>query len=314
MKFVKKLLSSFAQWFDTSKRNVIIRPEHATSKLKQIDWLRVTPFILMHVVCLAVFWVGFSWTALLIACVMYALRIFAIGGFYHRYFSHRTFETTRLAQFIFAILGASAVQRGPIWWAAHHRQHHVVSDQPEDAHSPVQHGFFWSHMGWFMSRQHFHANLERVKDWLKFPELRFLDRYDVLVPVLVAISLFILGQLLAVYAPGLNTNGWQLLIWGFFISTIAVFHATACINSLTHVFGKKRYPTKDESRNSWLLALLTFGEGWHNNHHYYPASTRQGFFWWEIDLTYYCLKLLSLLGIIWDLKPVPKHIKQGVNQ
>jgi stearoyl-CoA desaturase (delta-9 desaturase) len=265
----------------------------------------------MHAACLAVIWVGFSWAALAVTLGLYGVRMFAITGFYHRYFSHRTFKTSRAGQFMFGLLGASAVQRGPIWWAAHHRHHHVHSDKSEDLHSPVQHGFLWSHMGWFMSHKHDLADLSRVKDLLKYPELRFLDRYDIAVPTLLGVGVFLLGLLLKHVAPGWHTSGWQMLVWGFFISTVAVYHGTYTINSLSHVFGRQRYKTGDSSRNNVWLALITLGEGWHNNHHHYPASTRQGFYWWEFDVTFYVLKLLSYLGLIWDLKPVPAAIREG---
>jgi stearoyl-CoA desaturase (Delta-9 desaturase) len=299
------------RWFDNGRLGS--RPETTPPKGgdRSIDWIRVTPFLLMHAACLAVIWVGFSWVALAASGALYLIRMFAITGFYHRYFSHRTFKTSRAGQFIFGLLGATAVQRGPIWWAAHHRHHHVHSDKPEDVHSPVQNGLFWSHMGWFMSHKHFAADTSRVKDLLKYPELRFLDRYDIAVPALLAVGVFLLGALLKAFAPGLGTNGWQMLVWGFFVSTVAVNHATYTINSLSHVFGRQRYKTGDGSRNNPWLALITLGEGWHNNHHHYPASVRQGFYWWEFDITFYMLKLMSFLGVIWDLKPVPLAVREG---
>lgn len=267
------------------------------------------PFLLMHVACLAVIWVGFSWIALDVAVALYLVRMFAITGFYHRYFCHRTFRTSRAAQFIFGALGTSALQRGPIWWAAHHRHHHTYSDTPEDMHSPRQQGFLWSHMGWFMSRRHWVADISRVRDLLKYPELRLLDRFDVVVPSLLGAAVFSLGMLLKHHAPGLHTGGWQMLVWGFFISTVAVYHGTYTINSLSHVFGRQRYATGDSSRNNVWLALVTLGEGWHNNHHHYPGSVRQGFYWWEFDITYYLLRVMALLGIIRDLKAVPITVR-----
>jgi stearoyl-CoA desaturase (Delta-9 desaturase) len=241
----------------------------------------------------------------IVTLTLYVVRMFAVTGFYHRYFSHRAFKTSRFGQFVFAVLAASAVQRGPIWWAAHHRHHHAYSDQPEDVHSPRQRGFIWSHAGWFLSKRHFAPDLSRVRDLLHYPELRLIDRYDVLVPIALAATLWLMGRALEIWAPQLETSGWQLLVWGFFVSTVVCYHATYTINSLCHRFGRRRFATSDDSRNNFWLALLTFGEGWHNNHHHYPASARQGFYWWEIDLTYYGLKLLEALGIIWDLKPVP---------
>jgi len=299
-------LARLIQWFDAGKVNTVPESPEADNA---IDLLRIIPYIFLHLACLGVFWVGCSTTAVVTALLLYALRVFAITGFYHRYFSHRTFKTSRVAQFVFAVLGASSAERGPIWWAAHHRDHHRYSDQPEDAHSPKQHGFWWSHMLWFLSNQNVKTKFDCVPDLVKFPELMFLDRFDKLVPVALAILLFFLGHLLAIYNPALGTNGLQMLFWGFFISTIAVMHATFSINSLTHCFGSRRYPTKDDSRNNFWLALLTFGEGWHNNHHHFPGSVHQGFYWWEIDITYYVLRLLAALGIIWDLRKVPMEIR-----
>lgn len=275
-----------------------------------IDWLRTIPFLLVNLGCLLVFFVGFSWTAFITALVLYFVRLFSIGAFYHRYFSHKTYQTNRFWQFIFAIVAASSAQRGPLWWASHHRQHHMVSDQKEDAHSPVQHGFWWSHVGWFLSKKHYFYNPDRVRDLAKFPELVFLERYDSLVPAFLFISLFVAGLILYFVAPELGTGPGQFLVWGFCISTIALFHTTVSINSLSHVFGKQRFVTTDQSRNNLWLALLTLGEGWHNNHHHYPATARQGFYWWEIDITYYILKLFEKLGIIWNVKNVPKSVLQ----
>jgi len=277
----------------------------AAANLDRVEWSRIIPFILMHVACLAVIWVGISWIAVIVALVAYGVRMFAITGLYHRYFSHRTFKTSRLGQFIFGLLGASAVQRGPIWWAAHHRHHHAHSDQDGDIHSPKQVGFWRAHMGWFLSRRGFTPDMKYVRDLLKFRELRWLDRFDMAIPTLLGVGMFFLGMLLERVAPQLGTNGWQMLVWGFFISTVVCYHATYTINSLSHVFGRQRYRTGDTSRNNWFLALITLGEGWHNNHHHYPNTVRQGFYWWEIDVSYYILKVLSWFGIIWDLKPVP---------
>ena len=277
---------------------------------EKIDWVRAIPFLLMHLACLGVFFVGWSWLAVSIAVMLYALRVFTLTGWYHRYFSHRSFKTWRIVQFIFAAIGTSAVQRGPLWWAAHHRHHHIHSDDPEDLHSPRQKGIFWAHMGWFLTPKAEKTNFKIIPDFAKYPELRFLDRYDLLVPVLLAVSLFAFGELVAWGAPESGVTGMQLLFWGFFVSTIAVYHVTYLVNSATHIIGSRRYQTKDDSKNSLIVALLTFGEGWHNNHHYYPNSTRQGFFWWEIDISYYTLRFMSMLGLVWNLKEVPKRVLQ----
>jgi len=272
---------------------------------------RYLPFLLMNLACLGVLWVGYNWTALWVSLWLYAIRLFAITGFYHRFFSHCAFNTSRGLQLIFAVIGTASVQRGPLWWAANHRYHHQHSDISDDVHSPLQHGLFWSHIGWFTLKANNVTRLELVHDFAKFPELRFLDRFDSAVPLLLAGILYITGQMLEQIAPGLETNGFQMLVWGFFVSTVALSHTTFTINSLAHRFGSVRYPTGDESRNNFALALLTWGEGWHNNHHHYPSSARQGFYWWEIDITYYVLVLFSWVGLVWDLKPVPARVLEA---
>jgi stearoyl-CoA desaturase (delta-9 desaturase) len=289
------------QWFDN---------EAVEGGPPGIDWLRVMPFLALHVASLAVLWVGFSPVALLAAVMMYAIRMFAITAFYHRYFSHRAFKTSRWLQFAFALIAATATQRGPLWWASHHRNHHRHSDSAEDAHSP-QRGFWWSHLGWFLDSANFPPRKELIRDFSCYRELRFLDRYDFLAPILAAVTLFALGAWLESVKPELNTNGWQMLVWGFVISTIVLYHATFTINSLAHRCGSRRYATRDSSRNNAWLALMTFGEGWHNNHHHFPGSARQGFYWWEIDVTWYGLKLMSWLGLIWDIRPVPAIMRDA---
>ncbi|HET7650480.1 MAG TPA: fatty acid desaturase [Gammaproteobacteria bacterium] len=298
-----RILQQIRGWVDAS-----VAFDDVTEQSRRIDWLRALPFIGMHLACLGVIWVGVSGIALTVAAFMYAIRMFALTGFYHRYFAHRAFRTSRAVQFIFAVLGAACVQRGPLWWAAHHRKHHRHADTELDPHSPGVYGFLWSHMGWFLTPRAFRTDAERIPDLIKYPELRWLDRYDTLVPVLLAATLYGLGVWLHHLAPQLGTGGGQMLVWGFFISTVILFHATVTINSLAHRVGTRRFETGDDSRNNAVLALLTFGEGWHNNHHFYPGSARQGFHWWEIDLTWYGLQLMARLGLIHDLKPVPAWV------
>jgi stearoyl-CoA desaturase (Delta-9 desaturase) len=298
------------RWFDSYRGE----EEGSVPDDHGVDWMRTLPFIGMHLAVGGVCWVGGSPAAVWTAAGLYALRMFAITGFYHRYFSHKTFRTSRLLQFIFGVIGACSVQRGPLWWAANHRLHHVHADRSEDVHSPVQYGFWWSHMCWFLSRRHFRTRLDKIPDFARFPELRFLDRYDVVVPVLFAVCVFLFGELLAHVAPHLGTGGWQMLVWGFVISTVVLYHVTFTITSVAHRLGRRRYDTPDGSRNNVLLALLTFGEGWHNNHHYYPSSARQGFFWWEVDVTFYLLRVLQLLGLIWDVRPVPQRILRSTEK
>jgi stearoyl-CoA desaturase (Delta-9 desaturase) len=278
---------------------------------ERFDIARVMPFLLIHLLCLGVIWVGWSWTAVGVAVGLYLFRMFAITGFYHRYFSHRAYKTNRFWQCCFAIAGHLAVQRGALWWAAHHRHHHRHSDLATDTHSPVQDGFWWSHSGWFTSKANFRTDLAAIPDLAKFPELVFLDRFDWIVPAALGIGLYACGEALAAWMPGLGTSGWQLFIWGFCISTVVTAHATFTINSLCHVWGKRRYQTEDQSRNNLWLALLTLGEGWHNNHHFYQSSARQGFRWYEIDLTYYALVALSWIGVVRDLRPVPAKVLAG---
>ena len=302
---LRRAWTAFARWFDTGVDEV------DGGNADHIDWIRVLPFVGMHLACLGVFWVGVSPVALVTAAALYAVRMFAITGFYHRYFSHKAFKTSRPVQFMFAVLGASSVQRGPLWWAAHHRNHHRHSDGEQDIHSPVRRGFWWSHMGWFLTPRGFRTDWSVIPDLRRFPELRWLDRFDMLAPALLAAALFACGAWLERVHPQWGTSGPQMLVWGFFVSTVVLFHVTFCINSLAHRRGSRRFDTADDSRNNWLLALLTFGEGWHNNHHHFPGSARQGFRWWEIDITYGLLRLMSWTGLVWGLRPAPADLRRA---
>jgi stearoyl-CoA desaturase (delta-9 desaturase) len=292
---------ALVRWFDSWA----VDPSDALKDPRRTDWARVVPFVVLHLACLLVFVVGWSPAAVAVAVAFYAVRMFAITGFYHRYFSHRAFKTSRVMQFLFALLGSTAVQRGPLWWASHHRDHHRHSDAEGDVHSPVQDTFWWSHVGWITARVNYRTKLELVKDLARFPELRFLDRFDALVPLLVMGGMFGLGAALDALWPELGTGPLQMAVWGFVISTVVLYHATFSINSLAHRIGSRRYATNDASRNNLFLALITLGEGWHNNHHHYQASVRQGHRWWEVDVTFYLLWLLARLGLVWELKPVP---------
>jgi stearoyl-CoA desaturase (delta-9 desaturase) len=296
-------LTNIVLWFDSWAAD-----QEVDEQSREISWLRVLPFVVLHLGCLSVIWVGWSPVAVGVAVGFYLVRMFAITGFYHRYFSHRSFQTSRAMQFLFALLGATAVQRGALWWASHHRAHHRHSDEPDDRHSPVQDSFWSSHVGWILERRNFRSRLELVPDLARYPELRFLDRFDVLVPLLMLPAFWGLGALLEHLAPGLGTTGGQMLVWGFGISTVFLYHGTFSINSLAHRLGTRRYETDDDSRNNLWLALITLGEGWHNNHHHYQASVRQGFRWWEVDLTYYLLRLMESCGLVWKLRPVPARV------
>jgi stearoyl-CoA desaturase (delta-9 desaturase) len=272
---------------------------------RSIAWVTILPFLLMHAACGLVVLVGWSPTAIAVAAALYVVRMFGVTAFYHRYFSHRSFRVGRLVQFAGALLGASAAQRGPLWWAAHHRRHHRHADTGDDVHSPHAHGVLWSHVGWIAAQDNQATDLTQVRDFAVFPELRWLDRNYYVVPLLLIAVLLVVGWHLSLHAPQLGTDALQLAVWGFCISTVALFHVTSAVNSLGHVFGRRVWPTRDHSRNSLPLALLTLGEGWHNNHHWCPGSVRQGFRWWEIDVSYYVLRLLALLGLVHDLRPLP---------
>jgi stearoyl-CoA desaturase (delta-9 desaturase) len=304
--FARRRAAAIIQWFDADYLPEGAEKMRATPD--QVDWMRCIPFIILHAGCFGVIWTGWSPFAAWTAVALYFVRMFAVTGIYHRYFSHKTFSTSRGGQFFLALWGATTVQRGPLWWAYHHRHHHQHSDDPEDAHSPHVHGFWWSHIGWITSKRNFPTDYSKVKDLAKFPELVLLNRFDTVIPIVFAIAIWGFGRLLEAFAPGLGVTGWQLLVWGFFISTTALFHGTSCINSMAHLMGRRRFQTEDDSRNSFILAIITLGEGWHNNHHRYMSCTRQGFYWWELDITYYLLKALSWTRLIWGLKPVPKSI------
>jgi stearoyl-CoA desaturase (delta-9 desaturase) len=257
------------------------------------------PFIAVHVLAVAgVVALGWSWSGFALALGLYYLRMFGVTGGYHRYFSHRSFRTSRAFQFVLAVLAMTSVQKGVLWWAAHHRLHHKMSDQPGDVHSVLHDGFVWSHVGWILSRDYQTTDLGHVRDLAKFPELRFLNRWHFLPAVGLGVLTFALGS-------------WWGFVWGFLVSTTLLWHGTFTINSLSHVIGRRRYKTTDNSKNSLVLALITMGEGWHNNHHYYQRATNQGFFWWELDMTYYVLRGLAAVGLVWELHRPPRHVLEA---
>lgn len=259
---------------------------------------RVLPFIGMHLACLAIFWVDVQPIDWIICGALYVIRMFGITAGFHRYFSHRSFKTSRGFQFFLAFLGQSSAQRGVLWWAAIHRHHHKYSDTEQDMHSPVQDGFWYSHVLWIFAKKVRTADYSLIKDFRKYPELVWLDKWERLPP-------FVLGFLVwAIF-------GWSGLVVGFFLSTMFLFHGTFTINSLSHVIGNQPYDTGDSSRNNLFLAIITLGEGWHNNHHHFPSATPQGFHWWQIDVTYYILKVLSVFRVVWGLRLPPVHVVQG---
>ncbi|MGZ8309941.1 MAG: acyl-CoA desaturase [Rhodoplanes sp.] len=272
-----------------------------TDEHDDIVYPSAVPFVLVHLACVAAVWSGVTWQAVAICIALYWLRIFAIGAGYHRHFSHRAYATSRAFQFILAGFAQSTAQKSVLWWASKHRHHHLHSDTELDVHSPVRKGFFYSHVGWIFARQHDATDLSKVADLARYPELMWLHRFELVPALVLAVLCFVAA-------------GWSGLVVGFFWSTVLVYHATFCINSLAHVRGRKRYVTGDESRNNWLLAVITMGEGWHNNHHAYQSSARQGFRWWEIDPTYYLLRALAALGLVWDLKTPPEPVLRNTQR
>ncbi|MGE4232821.1 MAG: acyl-CoA desaturase [Bacteriovoracia bacterium] len=267
----------------------------------RIDWLNSIPFFLLHLGALVgLFFFPIGLKGVLICAVLYVLRMFGVTAGYHRYFAHRTYKTSRVFQFLLAFLATTSFQKGVMWWAAHHRDHHRNSDKPSDIHSPIQRGFWWSHVGWILSSSYDETEFSKIRDFTKYPELVFLNKFYLIPPFAMGILLLALGGLEAFY-------------WGFLLSTVFLLHGTFTINSLSHVWGKRRFNTSDQSRNNFLLALITLGEGWHNNHHHYMNSTKQGFYWYEIDITFYVLVILSKLGIVWDLRDVPSEVLNQKN-
>jgi stearoyl-CoA desaturase (delta-9 desaturase) len=258
------------------------------------DWIASIPFLLVHLAPLGAFFVTVTWKDWVLCAVLYITRMFFITAGYHRYFSHRSYRMGRVAQFVMALGGTTALQKGPLWWASHHRVHHRYTDVDGDVHSPRD-GFWWSHVGWILSTKYKSTDLSAIKDFASYPELRLLERFAWVPPWMLGIASFLIG-------------GWGGLLIGFFLSTVLLWHGTFLVNSATHLFGRRRYATPDTSRNSLLIAVITGGEGWHNNHHYLPASSRQGFTWWEIDPTWYTLRGLAALRVVRDLKDPPTRL------
>jgi stearoyl-CoA desaturase (delta-9 desaturase) len=273
-----------------------------------LDFSTCAQFLFMHAACLLVVWSGVSAVAVAVCLALYVVRMFAITAGFHRLFAHRTYKTGRIFQFVMAFAGTAAYQKGPLWWASHHRRHHIHADTERDLHSPLSHSLWQSHTGWFLSRESLATDHALVRNLTKNRDLRLLDRFYSVPPIILAVAMFALGATLQRYAPSLGTSGFQMLVWGFFVSTVVLYHGTFTVNSLAHIFGRRRFETADNSRNNLFVALITLGEGWHNNHHYYPASERQGFYWWEIDVSHYMLRLLSWMGIVWDLRTPPDRV------
>jgi stearoyl-CoA desaturase (Delta-9 desaturase) len=272
---------------------------------------RVVPtawFTFIHLTPVLAIFAGVSVTAVALAVLMYFARMFAVAGGYHRLFSHRSYQTSRPFAFLLGAFGCTALQKGPLWWSSVHRLHHAASDTPADAHSPIQRGFWYSHIGWILSESHTETDAKRVRDWSKFPEIVWLDRLHWVPPVLVALLFLFGGNALASAFPGLHTSGWQLLVWGMAISTLVLYHGTWSVNSVMHLWGKRRFDTGDHSRNNPFIAVITLGEGWHNNHHRFMASERQGFYPGELDIAHGILRFFAAIGLVKRLKTPPESI------
>ncbi|MGL4421401.1 MAG: acyl-CoA desaturase [Gemmataceae bacterium] len=251
-------------------------------------WGNLFPFVGLHLLALGVFFVPFSWECVALAFTLFVVRTWGLTAGFHRYFAHRGYKTSRWFQFVIAWTGTMAIQKGPLWWAGEHRKHHRYSDTEQDPHSPIAHSTFWAHVGWVMDRNRKDTDPVEMKDWAKYPELKLIDDYHPIPGVLMLIGCYAL-------------LGWPGVLWGVF-STVCLYHTTFCVNSVCHLFGYRRFGTDDHSRNNWLVAILTMGEGWHNNHHHYPSAARQGFYWYEVDASYIVLRAMALVGLVWDLR------------
>ena len=242
--------------------------------------------------------VPFSWAMAGLWAVSHFLRAIGLTLSFHRYFAHRTFQMNRAARFVWALIGTAAMQKGPLWWAGHHVNHHKFADREGDPHSPAITGFYHAHIGWFLNDAR-HDRLEAtnpvLRDFSSAPEIVWLDRYHFVPPLALAVGLFLSG-------------GLQWLVWGFCVPTVTLAHSTFAINTVNHMFGSRRFDTIDDSRNNVLTAFFAAGEGWHNNHHRYQRAARNGFFWWEFDPTWYVIKLMAAVGLAWDVQAVPARI------
>ena len=278
---------------------------NAVEAARAQGWRRVyfnaltIPFWGVHVLAIVgLATLGVTWPGVLLCAALYLVRMFFVTGAYHRYFSHRSYKTSRWFQFVLALGATMTAQKGVLWWAAHHRTHHKFSDERGDLHSAKRDGFWWSHMGWILARDLEASDHARIRDFARYPELRWLDRWWFVPPVALGVLTYAIG-------------GWFALVWGFAICQVLCWHGTFTINSLSHLWGRRRYATTDDSRNNPVLAAITLGEGWHNNHHHYQSAARQGFFWWEVDITYYVLRALGAVGLVWDVRGVPEHVRDN---
>lgn len=267
------------------------------SQLKR-DWTFIVVLIAIHVGALFAFLPSnFSWTAVGLALLLHWIT----GGLgitlgWHRMLTHRSFKTPKWLEYFLVFCGSLACEGGVIWWVGLHRNHHLHSDTELDQHNS-QKGFWWSHMGWMMHETPAESEIEKLtKDINADPFYRFLDDYFFPMQIVFGVLLYLIG-------------GWPIVVWGIFVRLVLVYHCTWFVNSATHKFGYKTYESDDQSTNCWWVALLTYGEGWHNNHHAFPQSARHGLQWWEIDTTWMMVQFLKTLGLADKIRlPSPQQI------
>jgi stearoyl-CoA desaturase (Delta-9 desaturase) len=258
----------------------------------------IVVFWAVQLSALLVFAVPFTWGLVGLWAASHFIRAVGLTLAFHRYFAHRAFQMNRVTRFVWAFIGTAAMQKGPLWWAGHHVNHHRYADRDGDPHSPMVSGVYYAHVGWFLNDAR-HDRLEQsnpvMRDFSKAPELVFLDRFHFVPPLLLALSLYFIG-------------GLPWLVWGFCLPTFTLAHATFAINTVNHMFGSRRFETRDESRNNVVTAIFAAGEGWHNNHHRYQRAARNGFYWWEVDLTWYVIRAMAAVGLAWNVQRVPVRI------
>jgi len=260
----------------------------------------VITYVLLHATCLLAFYTGVTWRALALFGISYPIRVLGVGIAYHRYFAHRAFKTSRAMQFVLGVWGVLSFQKGPLWWAQTHRDHHRYADTPQDLHSPRLQGLFYAHFGWFQVRENQDVVPSKIQDLYRFPELRLLEDWR-----------FYFGLNLATWIALGWAFGLEGVVWGGAIPTALALQIVHAIQSISHaVGGYRRCPTTDDSRNHVWIGLLSLGE-WHNNHHYLMASARQGFAWWEVDVQWAVIRVLGWLGLVWDLRQPSREVLEG---
>ncbi len=273
----------------------------AAAKKTGLRWTSIVWIAGLHAgVLLAPF--TFTWSGLVVFGILYVVTGLGVTLGYHRLLTHRSFTTPKWVEYALTLCGVLANEGGPLSWVAGHRKHHRYSDRDGDPHSPNK-GFWWAQVGWWTHRDPVLDDpvlgIQNVKDLTRDPVHRFLERWQILPPLALAASLYALGE----WWGGV---GLSWVVWGIFVRTVSVFHATWLVNSAAHIWGYRNFETKDRSTNLWWVALLTFGEGWHNNHHAHQRSARHGLRWWEVDPTYLCVRLLGVVGLATNIHVAAK--------